>query len=38
MNPSEADAELPEWVKLVNRAMKGKLTLEDMNPLREAPE
>ena len=30
--------ELPEWVKLVNRAMKGRLTLEDIDPPREATE
>jgi len=30
--------ELPEWVKLVSRAIKGRLTLEDLGPPTGAPE
>ena len=30
--------ELPKWVKLVNRALRGDLTLEDIGFPREAPE
>jgi hypothetical protein len=30
--------ELPAWIKLVNRALRGDLTLEDVGFPREAPE
>ena len=30
--------ELPEWVKLVNRLLHGKETLEDVKPSRRAKE
>jgi len=28
--------ELPAWVKLVNRAVRGELTLDDLSPLEAA--
>jgi len=38
MNPEKELFELPEWVKLVNRLLHGRETLEDIRPSREAKE